>query len=262
MTSCQKQEAWRGLNNTEQLCGVRLYHCSELFSRMMHRRVAAMLQTVLYPPLTYGEKTTTIFSFWGWTYPPTKPLLLQDFKSATCANVAAVTLSLMRWNHKTSCLYAQTLWQWIPSSLPAQGWTGSSPGYSLAQTMALLLGPTELWASRESASITVGASMIASPANLSGPAPSETLRLQSRRWSSGAGSEAVSGAMLTDGSCHSCSERRVRQGVRVSKARGEATLMASAFSLVDDAGIQFKGRAAEVHQLARRESSLACPIAS
>lgn len=103
--------------------------------------------------------------------------------------------------------------------------------------------------------------MIASPANLFGPAPSETLRLQTRRWSSGAGSGAVSGATLTDGSRHSCSERRVRQGVWVSKAGGGATLMASAFPLVDDAGIQFKGRAAEVHQLASPESSLACPFA-
>lgn len=56
---------------------------------------------------------------------------------------------------------------------------------------------------------------------------------------------------LTDGSSHSCPEPRVRQRAWVSKGeKGKATLMASAFSLVDDAGIQFKDLAAEIHQLA------------
>lgn len=36
--------------------------------------------------------------------------------------------------------------------------------------------------------------------------------------------------------------------------------MASALSLVDGAGIQFKGSAAEVHQLARGKSWLTCQL--
>lgn len=38
--------------------------------------------------------------------------------------------------------------------------------------------------------------------------------------------------------------------------------MASAFSLVDYARIQFKGRAAEMHQLARERACWLCPFAS
>lgn len=109
----------------------------------------AMLLRFLYPPLAYGEKTVTTFSFWGELILQQSHYFLQDCKSATHANLAAVVLFLIRWNHKTSGLYAQTLWHWIPSSLPAQGWMGASPGYSLAQTLALLLGPTELWDSQE-----------------------------------------------------------------------------------------------------------------
>lgn len=105
---------------------------------------------------------------------------------------------------------------------------------------------------RQSASNAVTAAMIASPtentANLSGLAP-----LNSQTPPNGGHTKrgvTVYRAKLTDGSSHSCPELRVRRGAWVSKANGEATLMASAFSLVDDAGIQFKGRAAEVHQLA------------
>ncbi len=98
--------------------------------------------------------------------------------------------------------------------------------------------------------------MIASPtentAYLFGPAPSNSqARLDGGQTKRG---ETVSLAKLTDGSSHSCPELWVKRGAWVSKAKGEATLMASAFSLVDDAGIQFKGRAAEVHQLARERA--------
>lgn len=100
------------------------------------------------------------------------------------------------------------------------------------------------------------ARMIASPtkntANLFGLAPSNSqARLNGGQTKRGV---TVSRAKLTDGSSHSCPELRVRWEAWVSKAKGEATLMASAFSLVDDAGIQFKGRAAEVQQLAKERA--------
>lgn len=120
--------------------------------------------------------------------------------------------------------------------------------------MVPLLGPTKLSGAASNTATT--ACMIASPtentANLFGLAPSYSqARLNGGQTKRGV---TVSEAKLTDGSSHSCPELRVRRGAWVSKAKREATLMASAFSLVDDAGIQFKGRAAEVHQLARERA--------
>ncbi|CAB1446824.1 unnamed protein product [Pleuronectes platessa] len=87
-------------------------------------------------------------------------------------------------------------------------------------------------------------------------------RLKSNNGSPGSAEQhrAQTASKLTDGSSHSCPEPRGEggdvgswwgAGLGFKDKRGGDTLMASASSLLDDAGIQFKERAAGAHQLAR-----------
>lgn len=101
-----------------------------------------------------------------------------------------------------------------------------------------LLGPGNL----QDTSIRV-ACKIASPpentANLLGPSP---LNSQARR-AGGQTKEGVtvSWAELADGSSHSCPELQGYTGGLGFKGQGLRALMASAFFLLDDVRIQFKG---------------------